>query len=203
MSDRPTSPTERLPQQLAFVIEIDKLKGVLRQSLLADQSRRENSAEHSWHLALMVLVLAEYVAGPIDTTRALELALTHDLVEIDAGDTFVYDQEACQDQDAREQRAAARIFGLLPDDQQAGLWDQWRELEAGETPEAKLVRVLDRLQPLLLHDATAGVGWQRHGVRKSQVMKRVGDIERHAPALWPLVCRIVDEAVAGGQLTDD
>jgi putative hydrolase of HD superfamily len=203
MTDRPAATTERLVQQLGFVMEIDKLKGVLRQSLLADQSRRENSAEHSWHLAMMVLVLAEYVPGPIDTTRALELALTHDLVEIDAGDTFVYDDEACRDQGEREQRAAARVFGLLPEDQQAALWEQWRELEAGQTPEAKLVRVLDRLQPILLHEATTGVVWQRHGVSKSQVLKRVTEIERHAPALWPVVCRIVDDAVASGRLKDE
>ena len=200
MTDRPT---ERLTRQLDFVVEIDKLKSVLRQSLLADRSRHENSAEHSWHLAMMVLYLAEYVPGPIDAARALELALTHDLVEIDAGDTFVYDDEACQDQHQREQRAAARIFGLLPDDQQAALWNQWRELEAAESPEAKLVQVLDRLQPLLLHEATAGVIWQQHGVSKSQVMTRVSDIELHAPALWPLVCRIVERAVARGQLKDE
>jgi len=201
----PSSPptTARLRQQLAFILEIDKLKKVERQSLLTDQSRRENSAEHSWHLAMMVLMLAEYVPGPIDVARALELALTHDLVEIDAGDTFVYDAEACQDQAEREQRAAARIFALLPEDQRSGLWDCWRELEAGQTPEAQLVKVLDRLQPLLLHQATDGVVWQRHGVSRSAVMKRMSEIERHAPALWPLVCQIVDDAVAAGRLTDD
>jgi len=184
-------------------MEIDKLKGVERRSLVGDQSRQENSAEHSWHLAMMVFCLAETVPGPIDVARALELALTHDIVEIDAGDTFVYDALACEDQAEREQHGAARIFGLLPEDQRARLWDRWRELEAGQTPEAKLVRVLDRLQPLLLHEATGGVVWQRHGVRKSQVLQRAREIEEHAPALWPLVCGIIDDAVASGQLRDE
>ncbi len=202
MTDYPSTST-RLRNQLAFVMEMDKLKAVERRSLVSDQSRQENSAEHSWHLAMMVICLAETVPGPIDVARALELALTHDIVEIDAGDTFVYDAEACEDQAEREQRAAGRIFGLLPEDQRAGMWERWRELEAGQTQEAKLVRVLDRLQPLLLHEATGGVVWQRHGVRKSQVLQRAREIEEHAPLLWPLVCGIIDGAVASGRLRDE
>lgn len=202
MSADPADDAERLSQHLGFIVEIDRLKGVLRRSLVADGSRRENSAEHSWHLATMAWSLREYAPAPLELSRVLAMALIHDLVEIDAGDTFVYG-DGVADQAAREQQAAERIFALLPEPRRGELWELWRELEAGRTPEARYVRVVDRLQPLLLHEATGGAVWQEHGVRRSQVLRRMSEVEQHAPRLWPVVRRIIDDAVARGALRED
>jgi putative hydrolases of HD superfamily len=199
----PEAPGERLRRQLAFIDEIDRLKRVLRRNVVSDRSRRENSAEHSWHLALMVLCLAEHAAEPVELGRAMAMALVHDLVEIDAGDTFVHADYDEREKLERESAAAERIFGLLPADQALELRELWRDFERGQSPESKLVRMVDRLQPVLLHRATEGVVWQEYGVRRSQVERRVGEIEQAAPALWPLVQRILDEAVARGQLEDE
>jgi putative hydrolases of HD superfamily len=199
----PEASGERLRRQLAFIDEIDRLKRVLRRNVVSDRSRRENSAEHSWHLALMVLCLAEHAAEPVDLGRAMAMALVHDLVEIDAGDTFVHASYDEHEKLERESAAAERIFGLLPGDQALELRELWLDFERGQSPESKLVRMVDRLQPVLLHRATDGVVWQEHGVRRSQVERRVGEIEQDAPALWPLVQHILAEAVARGQLKDE
>ena len=157
-----TSP--RLAQQLRFVAEADRLKAVLRQTRLMDASRRENSAEHSWHLALMAVVLAEYAPETTDLARVLEMLVLHDVIEIEAGDTFAYDAAANLDKAAREQAAATRTFGLLPQDLNARLRALWEEFEGGATNEARFANALDRLQPLLGNFYSGGGTWLEHGV---------------------------------------
>lgn len=188
----------RLAQQLRFVTELDRLKLVLRQTLLLDASRRENSAEHSWHLALMALVLSEYAPAGTDLTRVLKMLLVHDVIEIEAGDTFCYDTEANLDKAAREQLAAARTFGLLPDDLSLELRELWDEFEAGETVEARFANALDRLQPLLHNFRTQGGTWREHSITRAQVLARMAPIEHGAPSLWPFVLGIINEACNAG-----
>lgn len=189
-----------LERQFAFILELDRLKGVLRRNSLLDRSRRENSAEHSWHVALMALVLSEFAAEPVDTGRVIELLLVHDLVEIDAGDTFAYDVQGATTQAQREQMAADRIFGLLPDDQAQRLRARWDEFDASETPEARFALALDRLMPMVHNALTEGSAWREHGVKADQVRRRAESIERGAPALGALARRLIDEAVAAGHL---
>lgn len=199
---------QRLQQQIAFVVEIDRLKQVLRQTQLMDASRRENSAEHSWHLAMMVLVLAEYAPAGVDVQHAMHQVLIHDLVEIDAGDTFCYDIAGHDDKAEREQRAADRIFGLLPtakDDLQSKLGGDrlrqlWDEFEAQATPTARFAAALDRIQPLLHNWQTGGGTWKQHGICRAQVMQRMAPVETGAPELWPFVLEVVEDCVAAGCL---
>ncbi len=192
--------SERLRRQLAFVVEIDKLKQVLRQTVLMDASRQENSAEHSWHLAMMALVLAEYAREPVDLARVVKMLLVHDIVEIDAGDTFVYDDQAYLDKAQREQQAADRLFGLLPPDQAAEVRALWEEFEARATPEAAFAAALDRFHPLLHNYFSRGVAWQRHGVTADRVVERNRHIADGAPALWEVARQLIDQAVAQGFL---
>lgn len=196
----PAAPSERLAQQIQFVLEIDQLKRVLRQTLLTDGSRRENSAEHSWHIALMAIVLAEYASEAVDIAHVMRLLLVHDLVEIDAGDTFCYDIHGNADKAAREQQAADRIFGLLPPDQATELRACWDEFEAQTTPAARFAACLDRLQPLLNNQQTHGHTWQLHGVTRDQVLRRMQPMQTGAPELWALVEQILAECVAAGYL---
>lgn len=192
---------DRLETQLRFVVEIDKLKHIRRQTYLMDASRRENSVEHSWHLALMVLVLAEYADSPdIDIARVLKMVLVHDLVEIDAGDTFCYDEQACRDQHAREIEAAERIFNLLPRHQAEELRALWDEFEDDQTAESLFARAVDRLQPILHNYHTRGAAWRKHGIRRSQVVQRNRRIEKGAPKLWRYAKRLIDRAVEKGYL---
>ena len=191
---------QRLPQQLRFITEIDKLKRVLRQTTLIDASRRENSAEHSWHLAVIAPVLLEYAPPETDLTHVLEMLLLHDIVEIDAGDTFAYDAAANLDKAEREQAAAARIFGLLPDDVETRLRGLWEEFEDGVTSEARFANALDRLQPFLHNYHTQGGTWRAHGVSKAQVLERMRPIEQGIPALWPYVLERIDEACKLGYI---
>jgi putative hydrolase of HD superfamily len=189
---------DRLARQVRFALEADRLKGVLRRTRLLDGSRQENSAEHSWHLALLALVLADAAPAGVDQARVLRMLLVHDLVELDAGDTFAYDAEANLGREAREQRAAERIFGLLPPEQGAGLRALWDEFEAGTTAEARFAVSLDRFQPLLLNFYGGGGSWLEHGVTRAQVLLRMAPIEHGAPALWPVVREAVDRACAAG-----
>ena len=192
---------ERLAEQVRFIIEIDKVKHVLRQTWLADGSRRENDAEHSWHMALMAILLLEYAEEPgLDPLRARGMILVHDLVEIDAGDTFAYDDEARADQAERERRAADRVFGLLPPDQARALRALWDEFEARQTPEARYAAALDRLQPLLLHMPTEGKCWRSHGVTADQVVERCSPIGDGSSVLWAYAQRLIREAVERGYL---
>ena len=180
------NPADRLEQQIAFIVEIDRLKTVIRQNYLADGSRRENTAEHSWHVTLMAMILSEHAAEPVDRARVLELLLVHDLVEIDAGDTFAYDSVGEQTKAAREQAAAERIFGLLPAAQAEQLRAAWDEYEASETPEARFALSLDRLMPMIHNSLTEGRAWQANGVTADKVRQRAESISRGAPALGAL-----------------
>ena len=162
----------RLEQQLQFILEIDKVKKIIRQTPLSDASRKENDAEHSWHIALMAYLLQEYVEEPVEVSKVMLMVLIHDLVEIDAGDTYAYDEEGKKTQADREKKAADRIYGLLPEEQGKMLYDLWLEFEAQKTPEAKFARVMDNLQPMMLNAATDGKAWVEHGVHLAQIMKR-------------------------------
>ncbi len=192
----------RLAQQLHFIVEIDKLKRVLRQTLLTDESRQENSAEHSWHLAIMAILLAEYApSSEIDVLHVIKMLLVHDLVEIDAGDTFCYDVQGNQNKAAREAQAATRIFGLLPEEQGAELRSLWEEFEAQETAAAKFAAALDRLQPLLNNQQTRGGTWRIHGIVREQVLERMRPVQDGAPALWSMVEQIIEDCVVAGYLS--
>ena len=197
----PHSP-ERVHEQLDFALDADRLKRVERRSRIADGSRRENSAEHSWHLALMAIVLAEHAAQPIDRLRVLQMLIVHDLVEIDAGDTFVYDTTARADKAELERLAARRIFGQLPRDQAEHLVAVWEEYEAHETPESRFGHALDRLQPLMLNHASGGTTWTEHGITAD----RVRDVNRHigdgSTALWDAAQALITDAVARGYLAE-
>ncbi|MDE0023330.1 MAG: HD domain-containing protein [Spirochaetaceae bacterium] len=193
--------TGRLQQQIAFLVEADKLKRVLRRSSISGGQRLENSAEHSWHLALMALVLAEHAAAPgLDLLKVLRMLVVHDLVEIDAGDTFAYDAEARKDQKEREERAAERIFALLPGTQGDELRAVWDEFEARGSPEARFAASLDRLQPMLLNYVNGGSGWQRNGVRAAQVRDLNRSIDTGAPELWRYAAGLIEDAVGRGYL---
>jgi len=192
---------ERLDQQLRFIAEIDRLKAVLRQTMLTAPARRENSAEHSWHLALMAMTLAEHAPPGTDIGRVTAMVLVHDLVEIDAGDLFVYadaDQHARQEQ--AERAAADRIFALLPPDQAEAFRGLWDEFEERRTPEARFARALDRLQPMLANLRTGGGTWAEHGVTADQVMAKVRLIEDGSASLGRYATDMVTRAVAEGLL---
>jgi putative hydrolase of HD superfamily len=193
---------DRLQQQIAFLVEADKLKSILRQTPLADNSRLENSAEHSWHLALAALTLQEYAPDGTDVSHAVRLVIVHDLVEIDAGDTFAYDTAHHETKAERELAAAERIFGLLPADLQASLRNWWNEFEAQETPSARFANALDRLQPLLLNMRAGGGSWTAHHVARSQVVRRMQPIQLWMPAAWPLVLDVIDRACAEGLIAE-
>ena len=195
-----TTPAARLQRQLAFLVEADRLKGILRQTTLCDASRAENSAEHSWHLALMAAVLAEHAPPGTDVARAMRMALVHDLVEIDAGDTFAYDPAANAGKAEREQRAATRVFGLLPPEQAAELRALWEEFEAQATPEARFANAIDRLQPLLNNHHSGGGSWKAHGVSRDQVLRRMAPIEAAMPGAWPFVLAIVQQNCERGHI---
>ncbi len=189
---------ERLQQQLSFILEIDKLKSIMRHTILIDRSRRENSAEHSWHLALMANLLSEYATTPIDVARVTRMVLVHDIVEIDAGDTFAYDTAGIVTKKERERQAADRIFGLLPPEQGTELRSLWEEFEAEETEDAQFANAIDRLEPCLLNANTEGGTWKQHSPSLDKVMVRMNPVKLYMPKVWPVVEKIIDEAVANG-----
>jgi putative hydrolases of HD superfamily len=201
MTSTEGSPAERLEQQFRFLAEIDRLKKVERQNILCDRSRRENSAEHSWHLALTGLCLAEHAAASkLDSFKVIRMLLIHDIVEIDAGDAFLHEREALAAQARKEQAAAERIFGLLPQDQRDEFLGLWREFESGESEEAILARALDRVQPAVLHDATDGVVWRQYATTREQVQNKMAPVRRASPRLWERVQRVIEKATALGNL---
>ena len=175
---------ERLEKQFAFCREIDKEKQIGRQTYLADGSRKENDAEHAWHMAVMTLLLSEYSNEDIDVLRTISLLLIHDLVEIYAGDTYAYDEIGKQSQREREEQAADRLFDMLPEDQGRYMRELWEEFEAEETSEAKFASTMDHLQPLMLNDASGGKSWQEHGVRLRQILHRNERTADGSETLW-------------------
>ncbi len=175
---------ERLHKQMQFLAEIDKLKTVTRQSYLCDASRKEGDAEHSWHLAMFCLVLSEYANEPIDVLRVMSMVLIHDIVEIDAGDTYAYDTEGRKTQRQREEKAAERLFGLLPLEQGGQFRELWEEFEAQQTMEAKFARTLDCMQPIMLNACSDGKAWMEHEVKLSQIMGRNQKTREGSEALW-------------------
>lgn len=190
----------RLEQQIQFLVEIDKVKNIFRQTYLADGKRKENDAEHSWHIALMAFVLKEYVKEPIDVMKVMLMVLIHDLVEIDAGDTYAYDSVGAVDKREREEKAADRIFGLLPKDQGSYFRELWEEFEAYETADAKYAHLLDNFQPILLNDASGGKSWAEHGVKKSQIYKRNEKVEETSDAVWQKMQAIVQKNIDLGNV---
>ena len=182
----------RLAAQISFLLEADKLKAIARRTTLVDGSRRENSAEHSWHLALAAIVLREYAPDGVDLARVLELVTLHDMVEIDAGDTFAYDPAGVETKADRERAAADRIFRMLPPDQHEQAQRLWDEFEDHRTPEARYANALDRLQPLLQNAASDGGTWKTYSVTREQVLRRLAPVEDALPALWPLVLETID-----------
>ena len=193
-----------LSTALAFLREADKLKSVLRQTRVTfDPERRENDAEHSWHLALMAVVLADYGPAGVDLLSVLRMVLVHDLVEIDAGDTFLYDDAHAASQAEREAAAADRLFGMLDEPLRGELRDAWEEFEAGRTPAARFARALDRLQPMLQNLYTDGASWRAHGITAPQVRARNGPLIRDgAPDLWAHAEAMLDDAVRRGWITE-
>ncbi len=191
--------SDRLEAQLEFLLEIDRLKLVERRSFITDASRRENSAEHSWHLAMLALVLSEHAPAGVDMGRVIAMVLVHDIVEVDAGDVFVYaDAAAHAEKVERERIAADRIFALLPDDQEPLFRSLWEEYEDGTTETARFAMALDRLQPLLLNVAAGGATWREHGVTADRVLERNAPIGDSAPELWIHATEIVRDAVERG-----
>lgn len=189
---------DRLKQQIAFLVDADKLKSVSRRTPVIDGSRLENSAEHSWHLVLSAMVLREHLCEDCDLLRTLEMLAVHDLVEIDAGDTFAYDADAQLTKQAREHAAAERVFGLLPHDQAAKFRALWEEFEAQDTAEARFANALDRFQPLLQNSYAGGGSWKDHDVTLAQVMKRMSPIEHTMPEVWSTVVAIVETFAKSG-----
>jgi putative hydrolase of HD superfamily len=188
----------RLAQQIAFLVEADKLKTISRRTPLVDGSRLENSAEHSWHLVLAAMIMRQYSPVTIDLLRVLEMVAVHDLVEIDAGDTFAYDAAGHVTKAEREAAAAIRVFGLLPADQRAHIAELWEEFEAQQTPESRFANALDRLQPLLQNASAGGGSWSTHSLHRDQVLTRMAPIESAMPELWPMVIDVIDAFCASG-----
>lgn len=174
----------RLEQQFQFILEIDKAKRIGRQTYCTDGVTKENDAEHGWHAALMAILLSEYANEPIDVLKTVTMLLIHDIVEIDAGDTYAYDEEGIATQAKREQQAAQRIYGLLPEEQGNRLLNLWRDFEAGETAEAKFAKVMDRVQPIMLNAATDGKAWQEHQVQLRKILNRNEKTAEGSTVLW-------------------
>jgi putative hydrolases of HD superfamily len=192
------STSSRLDRQLWFLREADKLKTIARRTPLCDGSRMENSAEHSWHLALAAMLLHEYAPPDLNLLRVLELVTVHDLVEIDAGDTFAYDAAGHETKAAREQAAADRLFGLLPAEDGRRMRQLWEEFEAQQTPESEFANALDRLQPLLLNSSSGGGSWRGQNLTRRQVLQRMAPVERGIPAAWPFVLAVIESYCEAG-----
>lgn len=191
---------ERIEQQLAFALEIDKVKNVFRQTHLSEKGRSENDAEHSWHIAVMAYLLKEYANEEIDVAKVMLMCLIHDIVEIDAGDTYAYDAAELHTQKAREEAAKERIFSILPEDQKRELIALFDEFEAYETPEAKFAHAMDNLQPILLNDSNDGEDWRKHNVTVEQIYKRQSKTRLGSEALFEVTDKIIQENVRKGNL---
>ncbi len=191
----------RLEQQINFIMEVDKIKKITRQTYLSDGSRPENDAEHSFHLAMMCFLLKEYANEEIDVLHTMEMVLIHDVIEIDAGDTYAYDSLGNQSKREREVKAAERIFNLLPEDQASYVRALWDEFEEGATPEARFANALDKIQPLLLNDASGGDTWKSHGINISQILKRNERTPKGSEALWEYCKPILEQNIEKGNIS--
>ena len=190
----------RLKQQLDFALEIDKEKNIFRQTHLSGHGRNENDAEHAWHMAIMAYLLQEYSNEKIDVARVMLMCLIHDVVEIDAGDTYAYDAEGLKTQKAREEAAKARLYSMLPEDQKADLTAIFDEFEERKTPEAKFARALDNLQPLLLNNSNDGGDWRNHDVTAEKVYERQSRTREGSEKLFEVTDKILKENIAKGNL---
>ncbi len=191
----------RLKKQIDFIVEIDKLKNVYRQTFLMDGRRKENDAEHSWHITMMALLLSEHARGKkLNILRVFKILLIHDLVEIDAGDTFIYDIEKNRDKSKREKAAADRIFNILPADQADEFHGLWQEFEEGKSPESKFAASLDRLQPLLQNYITKGKAWKYHNIHSKQVIERNKCINEGSSIIWEYAKELINDSVNQGYL---
>ena len=193
---------ERLKKQLDFIIELDKMKSVYRQTILIDRSREETDAEHSWHIAVMALLLREYAAADVDIDRVVRMTLVHDLIEIYAGDTFAYDTGGNSTKEERERQAADKLFAMIDDDQAAEYRALWEEFDAMETPDAMFAAAVDRLQPLINNHMTDGHTWVKHGVKSDSVYKRMEPIKKAMPELWEFVENAVNNGLEKGLFID-
>lgn len=194
---------ERLKKQKEFLLEVDKMKQIYRQTHIRGGSRQENDAEHSWHLALMTALLSEHANEKIDVRKTMLMVLVHDIVEIDAGDTYAYDAAGNATKRERELKAAKRIFHLLPEDQAEELFQLWEEFEACETPEAKFAHSMDNIQPIMLNDATGGKAWREHQVKKSQVEKRQESTRAGSETIMEVAEEIIRRNVENGNLKNE
>lgn len=194
--------SERFEKQINFILEIDKEKNILRQTHLSCTDRRENDSEHAWHMAIMVWLLSEYSNQKIDVLKTIMMILTHDLVEIYAGDTYAYDTEGKKSEKERELKAADKIYSMLPEDQGKKLRELWEEFEAYETPEARFAHVMDNFQPMLLNDSNSGNDWARNKIARSQVEKRNEKTGSGSEEIWEFMKTIIDAHVKKGSLQD-
>ena len=194
---------ERFERQIAFILEADKEKNILRQTHLSGHGRRENDAEHAWHMAMMIYLLKEYSNEDIDVAKAMMMALIHDIVEIDAGDTYAYDAQGLESQKDREECAAQRIFGMLPDDQRDELRALFEEFEEAKTPEARFARAMDNFQPLLLNNSNGGADWKEHNVSKAQVVGRHYMTHLGSEEIWEYSQAIIDANVSKGNIRSE
>lgn len=194
---------QRFKKQLDFILEIDKEKNIFRQSHLSGYIRQENDAEHSWHIALMIYLLKEYASQDFDLAKAMMMALIHDVVEIDAGDTYAYDTKGLSTQKERENKAANRIFGLLPNDQKEELLALFDEFEKCETPESKFAHAMDNLQPILLNDCNNGRDWRKHGVNKTQALNRQKSSLTASQEIWEFAKELIERNVEKGNIKDE
>ena len=194
---------ERFQKQLSFILEADKEKNILRQTHLSGHGRRENDAEHAWHMAMMIYLLKEYSNEGFDVAKAMMMALIHDIVEIDAGDTYAYDTEGLASQKEREARAAERIFGLLPIDQRDELLALFEEFEAAGSAEARFARAMDNFQPLLLNHSNGGADWREHQVTRSKVVNRQKTSALGSERIWSYTEEIINENVKKGNIKDE
>lgn len=193
----------RLEQQMNFIREADKEKEIFRQTYLADSSRKENDAEHAWHMALMTILLSEYANEKIDVLKTISMILIHDIVEIDAGDTYAYDEVNKKTQAEREKKAADRLFNMLPEDQAKKMYELWLEFEARETPEAKFARTMDNLQPMMLNDASNGKSWRERGIKLSQILERNEKSKLGSETLWEYAKGMLKKNIEDGNIIDD
>ena len=191
---------ERLLKQIEFIKEIDKIKFIFRKTKLIDSNRNENDAEHSWHLAMMAMVLAEHANEPIDLLRVMKMVLIHDIVEIDAGDIFIYDATKNHTNTEEELKAAKRIFGLLPEEQAQELIALWEEFEAGETADARFAKAMDRLEPLLQNSSNNGGTWNEFGVNYQKVYDKKKLIKNGSETIWEYTEKLINECVEQGIL---